>query len=86
MVARGKCVAPLANAVAGRARVVAAIGDVVALRLNCETAGAEGVAAVAGSDGEQQAFDFLEPPLGVLFREARELAAKRDEIVVARDL
>ena len=37
------------------------------------------------SNRQQQAFDFLEPRFGFLFGEAREFAAKRDEILVARD-
>jgi hypothetical protein len=39
----------------------------------------------AESNRQQQALDFLEPRLGFFFGEAREFAAERDEIVVARD-
>ena len=34
---------------------------------------------------QQQPLDFLQPRLGVLFCEAREFAAERDEIAVARE-
>ncbi len=38
------------------------------------------------NERQQQSFDFLEAAFGILFGEAREFAAERDEIVVARDL
>jgi hypothetical protein len=37
------------------------------------------------SNRQQQSLDFLQPRLGVLFRQAREFAAERDEITVARE-
>jgi|HubBroStandDraft_2_1064218.scaffolds.fasta_scaffold1510319_1 hypothetical protein len=37
-------------------------------------------------NSQQEAFDFLEARLGFFFGEAREFAAERDEIVVARNL
>src|SRR5665213_1596413 len=37
------------------------------------------------SNRQQHTFYFLEPRLGFFFDEAREFAAERDEIVVARD-
>ena len=40
----------------------------------------------AALEREQESFDLLEARLGFLFRQAREFAAERDEIVVARDL
>jgi hypothetical protein len=42
--------------------------------------------SAGASDGEEQPFDFLQAGLGVLFCEAREFAAERDEIAVAPGL
>jgi hypothetical protein len=62
------------------------VKDIIPLKSVSKSAGCfRSYMRKSDSNRQQQPFNFLESRLGFFFGEAREFAAERDEIVVARD-